>query len=220
MSLTQYRYSQAISGFFELPTENAVRILPKHLQPIELHHGSSVLNVTVFDFTDSLVGAYREVFYAVMASPYVRPGERIPKAAFYAFLVATTTQAAREHAIERWHLPHYMKDVSIDFEHTGKRVTVRVEDAGSPVLDFAISEHAWTTADDLYQSFMIKDAERYKVDVRMAGRFTQHEEETGELTMREHPLCARIRIDEVSSYPFREIWMKDGVQTFRELELM
>ena len=63
MSLTQYRYSQAVSGFFEIPTENAIRILPTHLEPIELHHGSSVLDVTAFDFTESLVGPYEEVFW-------------------------------------------------------------------------------------------------------------------------------------------------------------
>jgi len=220
MPLTQYHFANVVSAFFEMPRDNARELLPSHLQPLEIRHGQSVLQVTAFEFTKSLVGPYKEIYLAVLVPPVVHQGGTMPKSALFPFMLATTTTPAREHAIERWHLPHYMKDVSIDFEHTGKRVTVRVEDAGSPVLDFAISEHAWTTADDLYQSFMIKDAERYKVDVRMAGRFTQHEEETGELTMREHPLCARIRIDEVSSYPFREIWMKDGVQTFRELELM
>jgi hypothetical protein len=113
-----------------------------------------------------------------------------------------------------------MKDVSIDFEHAGKRVTIKVHDEGSPVLDLSVSEHAWTSADDLYQSFMMKDTERLKVDVRMAGRFTQHEEESGELTLYDHPVCSRLRIDEITSYPFREIWMKDGVQTFQDLEPM
>ena len=220
MPLTQYHFANAASAFFEMPRDNARDILPSHLQPLEIRHGESVLQVTAFDFTDSLVGPYKEIYLAVIVPPLVRQRGALPKSALFPFMLATTTAAAREHAIERWHLPHYMKDVSIDFEHVGKRVTIKVHDEGSPILDFSISEHAWTKADDLYQSFMIKDTQRFKVDVRMAGRFTQHEEESGELTLHDHPVCARIRIDEIASYPFREIWMKDGVQTFQELESM
>ena len=52
---------------------------------------------------------------SVIVSPLVKPGERLPKSAFYPYLVATTTKAARDHAIERWHLPHWMEDVEIEF---------------------------------------------------------------------------------------------------------
>ena len=33
--LTRYGYRDAMSGFFEFPTENARRILPAHLEPVE-----------------------------------------------------------------------------------------------------------------------------------------------------------------------------------------
>ena len=75
--LTRYGYKNAISGFFEFPTENARRILPRHLEPAELHHGSSIFSMTVFDFTESEVGAYGEVVMAVIVSPLVKPGERL-----------------------------------------------------------------------------------------------------------------------------------------------
>ena len=218
MPLTHYHFANAVSAFFEMPRDNARELIPSYLHPLEIRHGQSVLQVTAFEFSDSLAGPYKEIYLAVIVPPIVRHGGAVPKSALFPFMLATTTTAARDHAIERWHLPHYVKDVSIDLEQTGKRISIKVQDAGEPVLDFAISEHSWTTADDLYQSFMIKDAERFKVNVRMAGRFTQHEEETGELSLYEHPVCARLRMDEVSSYPFREIWMKDGVQTFQELE--
>ena len=60
MSLTRYGYRNAISGFFEFPTDNARRILPAGLEPVELHHGTSIFSMTVFDFTESEVGAYGE----------------------------------------------------------------------------------------------------------------------------------------------------------------
>ena len=81
--LTRYGYEHAISGFFEFPTENARRILPSHLEPVELHHGTSIFSMTAFDFTESLVGAYGEVVMSVIVSPLVKPGERLPKSAFY-----------------------------------------------------------------------------------------------------------------------------------------
>ena len=114
--LTRYGYREVIGGFFEFPTENARRILPPHIEPAELHHGTSIFAMNVFDFTESMVGPYKEAVMAVIVTPLVKPGERLPKSAFYPYLVATTTRAAREHAIERWHLPHWLSDVEIDFE--------------------------------------------------------------------------------------------------------
>ena len=77
--LTRYGYRDAISGFFEFPTENARRILPRHLEPVELHHGTSIFAMTVFDFTESMVGPYGEAVMAVIVAPLVKPGERLPE---------------------------------------------------------------------------------------------------------------------------------------------
>ena len=35
MSITRYGYRDAISGFFEFPTDNARRILPRGVEPVE-----------------------------------------------------------------------------------------------------------------------------------------------------------------------------------------
>src|SRR5262249_5912116 len=125
--LTRYGYRDAMSGFFEFPTENARRILPPSLEPVEGHHGTSVFALTAVDFTQSMVGAYGEVVMAVVVAPLVKPGQPFPKSAMYPYLVATTTKAARDHAIERWHLPHWMDDVDIQFDRQGDRITVHVK---------------------------------------------------------------------------------------------
>ena len=218
MPLTKYHFRNVINAFFEMPADNARELLPNHLHPMEIRHGQGVFSVTAFDFSESMVGEYTEVVLAVIVPPLVKPGEPLPKSAFYPFLVATSTEAARNHAIERWHLPHYMKDITVDFEQSGNRISARVHEADKPIVDVAISHHNWVDADDLYQSFMHTDTAHYKANVHMAGRFTQHEEETGELTLHNHPMCAGLRVDEIASYPFREMWMTNGVQTFEELE--
>ncbi len=215
--LTRYGYRDAISGFFEFPTENARRILPRHLEPAELHHGSSIFSVTVFDFTESEVGDYGEVVMAVIVSPLVKPGERLPKSAFYPYLVGTTTKAARDHAIERWHLPHWMEDVDVRFDRQGKAVTARVEVDGSPVADLTITDYSWNPVSHLYQAFMKDDRGAYLASITMEGQQSEHEEETGRIQLHEHPFNKDLVISEIYEQPFREMWMREGQQTFEPL---
>ena len=216
-SLTRYGYRDAISGFFEFPTENARRILPRHLEPAELHHGSSIFSVTVFDFTESEVGDYGEVVMAVIVSPLVKPGERLPKSAFYPYLVGTTTKAARDHAVERWHLPHWMEDVDVRFDRQGKAVTARVEVDGSPVADLTITDYSWNPVSHLYQAFMKDDRGAYLASITMEGQQSEHEEETGRIQLHEHPFNKDLVISEIYEQPFREMWMREGQQTFEPL---
>lgn len=217
MSLTRYGYRNAISGFFEFPTDNARRILPAHLEPVEVHHGTSIFSMTVFDFSESLVGEYGELVMSVIVAPLVKPGERLPKSAFYPYLVGTTTRAAREHAIERWHLPHWMEDIQVDFEQEGRAITASVRAAGAPVADLSISDYSWSPVSHLYQSFM-RDADgAYLANILMEGQQSEHEEETGKLRLHDHPINRDLVLSEVYDVPFRELWMRDGQQLFDPL---
>ena len=215
--LTRYGYREVIGGFFEFPTENAKRILPPHIEPVELHHGTSIFAMNVFDFTESMVGAYKEAVMAVIVAPLVKPGERLPKSAFYPYLVATTTKAARDHAIERWHLPHWMSDVEIDFEPAAGGTTARVRADGSPVADLTITEHSWTPVSHLYQSFMRDNDQTYLAHITMEGSQSEHEDEKGALKLYDHPFNQQLSISDVYDVPFRELWMRTGVQTFEPL---
>jgi len=214
---TRYGYANAISGFFEFPTENARRILPPHLEPAELHHGTSIFSMTAFDFTESTVGPYGEIVMSVIVSPLVKPGERLPKSAFYPYLVATTTKAARDHAIERWHLPHWMEDVGVGFSQDGPRIVASVTADGAPVAELAISDHSWNPVSHLYQSFMKDDRGAYLANIVMEGEQSEHEEETGRIVLHDHPFNRDLILSDVYEIPFRELWMRKGVQTFDPL---
>lgn len=217
MQLTRYAYSDVIGGFFEFPTENARRVLPGTLEPTELHHGSSVFAINVFEFTESEVGPYREVVMAVLVAPLVMPGARLPKSAFYPYQVATTSRAARDHAIERWRLPHWMEDVEIDLQRGSGSMTARVKADASPVVELTITEHSWQPVSHLYQSFMKDGSGGYLAHVTMEGEQSEHEEETGRIELHEHPFNNDLMISEIYENPFREIWMRNGVQIFEPL---
>jgi hypothetical protein len=217
VSLIRYGFSHAISGFFEFPTENARKLLPKAIEPVELHHGSSVLSVTVFDFTESMVGSYREAVFSVGVMPLVKPGERLPKAALFPYVVATTTAASREHAISTWHLPHWMEDVEIDLAPADQRMVARVSAGGTLVAELCVVDHSWQPVRHLYQSFMRDSDENYLANIWMEGQQSEHEEESGYLRLHEHPFQGSLALPDVADVPFREVWMRDGVQTFEPL---
>lgn len=214
---TRYGFRDAVSGFFEFPTENARRILPRHLEPVEVHHGTSIFSLTCFDFDQSEVGEYGEVVMAVIVSPLVKPGERLPKSAQYPYLVGTTTRAAREHAIERWHLPHWMEDVEVKFDRQGPKVSVLVKADGSPVAEMTISDYSWDKVSQLHQAFTVDGDRAFLARILMEGEMSEHEEETGSLRLFDHPFNKDLLVADVSEVPFREMWMRKGLQTFDPL---
>lgn len=218
MNLTRYGFSDAVGAFFEMSTADARRLLPPHLEPLEVQHTRSIFALTAFHFTESMVGAYHEVVMSIVVPPRVEPGQPLPKAAFYPFTVGTSTEASRLHAIERWHLPHYMSDLEISLEESAGRMDVHVREDGRPVLDFFVTQHEFAPVRHLYNSFMIDGEDRFKVNIYMEGPHSEHEEEEGELVLHDHPMTEGITKEEVSVYAFREQWLKGGVQTFEELE--
>ena len=211
---TYYGYDVCVGGYFEMPTSDARSLLPDHLEPLEVQHDRSILAITAFRFTESVVGPYDELVLAVVVPPIVEPGRPLPKAAFYPFMVGTSTPQSREHAIERWHLPHYMKDIDIDFLRNGEELTVKVSDEGSPILELVVTEFDRGKTANNYMCFTVDPQDRYRVNILMEADHTDHEEETGSLTLYEHPMTAGLTIDEVNSYPFREEWYGKGMQTF------
>ena len=218
--LVQYHFRDCIAGFFEFPTENARALLPSDLQPIEPHHGSAVLSVMAFDFHESMVGAYGELILSVLVSPLVKPGQPMPRSAFYPFKLGTTTKESREHAIERWHLPHYMQDIDLKWERGDGHITIHATevDSGAPMVDMTITEHEWSKVEHRYQSFMHDEEGFYTSTIMMKGEFSENEEERGGIKIFSQGMTELLDQWDVETTPFRELWMRNGVQTFYPLQ--
>ena len=218
MDLTTYGFENAVGAFFEMPTGDARKILPAHLQPLEVQHQRSILAVTAFQFTESMVGAYDEIVLSVIVPPMVAPSRPLPKAAFYPFMVGVTTESSRRHAMERWHLPHYMYDLQMDFVRSEKELAITVRDGEASVLDLTVTDFPSEPARVLFAAFTMNREERYRVNIFMDGPHVEHEEKTGSLTLYRHAMTEPLTLDEVSQVPFREQWVHGGIQTFEELE--
>ena len=218
MEYTRYGFAQAVAAFFEMPTADARKLLPPHLQPLEVQHTRSILAITAFEFTESMVGSYNEIVLSIIVPPRVEVDQLLPKAAFFPFIVGTTTDSSREHAIERWHLPHYMKALDIRLHPEDDVMEVTVADDGMKILDMTVTSHQFAPVRDLYNSFMVNGDDHYKVNIYMEGPHAEHEEERGSLTLYEHAMTEGLTRTDVSSYAFREQWLRSGMQTFEELE--
>lgn len=218
MRLTYYPFRHAVSVFSRFPTAVAMRLLPPHLRPMEVQHGSAVFGVTAFDFLDSPVGAYQQIVLAVVVPPHTKPDGVFPKAAFYPVRVATTSERSREHSTETWRLPRYPGEVEVFFQDLGSRINVYAYESGEPIVDFTVSCRKWNPVDQAYQSFMSGDEKAFRVDFHLRGPMSVHEEERGLVRIHRHPLFEGIDREEIETIPFRELWMKDGVQVFEEIE--
>jgi hypothetical protein len=214
----QYHFRDAIGGFFEFPTENARQLLPPDLQPIEPHHGSSVLSVMAFDFHDSMVGPYGELILSILVAPRIEHGTPMPRSAFFPFRLGTTTRESREHAIERWHLPHYMQNINMEWVRGDGHVTIKATDAGAPMVEMTITEHEWSRVEHRYQAFMHDDEGFYTSTIIMAGKFSENEEERGGIIIHSQGMTDLLEDWEVETTPFRELWMQNGLQTFHPLQ--
>jgi hypothetical protein len=218
-----YRYRDAINGFFEFPTDTARAILPSDLQPVEPRHGSSILAVTGFEFVDSPVGVYRELALSIVTSPRLTAGAPMPRASMYPFMVGTTTEASRRHGIEVWHLPHWDGDLGIDFDRSDSGIRMTVRAANAQVLELALTQVpnvGWENVEHQYQTFMTDAGHLLMSPLTMTGAFMEHEEERGSLRLERHPLLAAFDPLDVSETPFREQWMKDGIETIHPLQTL
>ncbi len=222
MPPVEYPFDVALSAMFELPCEVARELLPEHPEPIEVVHGQAALAVTVFNFTTSPVGPYRELALAVLVAPRVDREHVVPHAAFHTFLLAATTQVARQHAIDLWHLPHYLADVDIqvDAPPEASTASARVTDAeGRPVLALQVTRaQPFRAARRRYESFQ-RDASGLHVGTfEIHGELAESEDGGGALEVWDHPLHARPLALRASRSPLVTAWVRDGMESYLSIE--
>ena len=213
-----YRFHTGVSAFFEMATCDARAVLPEHLEPIEVTHQRSVLSVTAFLFDDSVVGPYTEIMFSVIVPPLVAQWGQHAKAGFFPFLAATSSVEARRIKADRFHFPYHEQSIDAQFIETAARLRIRVFGGDAPILDLSVTPAAWETTTHLLQGFMMNGRERLRTSLQISGDYTMHENEAGRMTLFPHSITSDLLKHEVSPYPFREHWFKNGTETFHRLE--
>lgn len=213
-------FSTGVSALFEMATADAERILPRQLQPIEVRPQRSILNVSAFHFRESEVGPFAELVFSVVVPPVVGSWARHPKAGFYPFLTATSSAASRRLREEHLRIATYPDDIDAQFIERADRIRVRIGSRRLPAVDLTVTQHTWSSTTHLLQSHMMDGERRLKADVQISGRYTMHEQERGRMTLFPHPMTSGLTPGEVSAYPFREHWLKEGFELFHPVEAL
>ncbi len=213
-----YYFNHGLSCLFEMRTADARRLVPPHLQLVEVQHERSVLSVTVFDFYEGDAGVFQELVLSILVPPLVKPGGPLPKAALYPFVVGTSTEVGRRE-VDRWKLPHLRQDIDVAFTEREGQICAAASADGEPILELMGTSHEFEPAELLFHTFVSDRGGTYKSDLTMRGEhYSEHEFESGSLVIHPHEMTEGLTIDEISDAPFREQWMKRGVEVFAPLE--
>ena len=216
----RYVFTNGVSAFFEMPTSDARRILPEHLEPVEVRHQRSILAVTAFHFKESIAGPYAELMFSVVVPPVPGRWGQHPKAGFYPFLAATSSDESRRHRSEGYRIPHIAENIDAHFVETADALHVSVWSRTGPIVDLTVTQHKWESTTHLLHTFMMDGTRRLKANLQISGRYTMHENERGRMTLHRHPMTTALTLEEISTYPFREHWLKEGVELFHPLETL
>jgi hypothetical protein len=216
----RYYFSHGINCLFELPTEAARKLLPAGIEPVEPAHGASLLGITLFDFTVSPVGPYQELVISLYVVPHLGLTEKHPHGAVFPLVVASTHQEARDHAIDLWHLPHFNEDISIEFTRRAEGIAGIVRcHLGEPIVELDTRAGGpWKPCVQTYQSFQHDESGSYVGIISMEGELIEHEENTGRLRLHGgHRLFRNLDLSALDTLPFREMWMREGVEKYHNL---
>ena len=219
--VVEYHITNGINCIFEIPTEAARQYLPACIEPVEANHGVSLIGITMFDFSESPVGPYQELVVSLYAVPRLGVMEQHPHAAVYPIVVASSSREARDHAIDLWHLPHFMEDIGIEFTPSadGRSMTGKVYcHKGEPVVQLTVSRMgAWAPMYQLYQSFQGDESGSYMGIMDMRGQLSEHEEGTGNVRLHDHRFFRHVDLSVMEPRPYREMWLKAGVESYHRL---
>lgn len=211
-------FTSGVSSLFEMSTADARRILPKHLQPVEVRPQRSVLNVSAFLFHDSDVGPYAELVLSVVVPPVVAGWSHHPKAGFFPFMAATSSAASRLLLQEQLRFPTHPVPIEVQFLERTDHTRVLIWRQGDPVADMTVTLYKWRDTTHHFHSFMMDGEQRLKADVQISGRYSMHEQEQGHLVLHPHPITRDLTLEDVSSAPFREHWLKEGFEKFSPIQ--
>jgi hypothetical protein len=217
--MTRYLYRHALGGLFHVDEGFARARLPAALSPFGFRLGNAIFSLMVFDFVDSEAGPFTELALMLIVPPGARPGQPLPEVGLFPWLLATSTPASRELAASRLRLPVHPRDIECHFERDAGSERVEVVEGGRTVLRLRIGRRPLAPTERLFQCFARGPAGLYDAPVRMQGWLGEHEDETGLLTLGEHPIVADLAAALADDVPFREQVVAGGQEEFGAMEV-
>ncbi len=213
----EYSFTSALGGFFEMDIDVARSLLPKKLHPLELRPGCAVLGVMAIDFDQSEAGPYGEIVLSIAVPPDSQPPNPFPHSSFFVLWLGTTTEESREHAMEYWKFSCYPNDITTYFSEDKDKKNVIVKEGDLDILRLSVAKKTYFKEAKRYYQCFTEQKNLYQLRIDIEGEMEEHEEETGELFMADHPFCQKIDLALESLVPFREQSMGKGIEYISNL---
>lgn len=218
MKTHSYSFSQAINFQIEIETATVKNYLPKGIDPLEIRPDTSLVSFTAFNFNDDTpIGSFNEIIFSIMVKTYFSDFG-LPKAGFFPINVAATTNAAKDHAVSNYHLPHYNK-IDITFENGSNGILLSCYENGNLFLRFKQKNNHLTyeKKKEYYQLFTMHDKDIFRSDIIVSGDSYEHQDSSGVFECHDSLFFKDFQISKIHNKPFYENYYKSGKETMSEI---
>lgn len=214
-----YKFNCVINCLTEIETDNIKGLLPKNLYPFEVHPDLSLLSIIGFDFYDTPVGKYQEIIIGILTQAYLTPEKNIPKATIFPINLATTSDASRQHAIDNYKLPHYLKNIDISFDTKGPKKILKCKEDNKIFLNIElVIENKGEKAKEYHQSLIYSAEKIFLSKIYIDANICETQDEKGNIELTNHDFFKNININSINNTPYLERFASTGVETMFELE--
>ncbi len=210
-NLIIWNFDYAFSTFFEVETEVILPYLPKALSPMEIVPGTSLLNMTAFNFKKGNMGhlpEFQELICSLIVAPDLSRG--VPKFAMYVINLTSTCQEHLDHSADYYKLPVHTplsygnidrESNSIDYGDT-KGTIVK--------MDEIPAAKAYSNHERYFQAFVSEGEDLYIADVYIEASLHEHQEIGEAGILGDHSFFKGIEFIEPDPPPYLQMILKPG----------
>lgn len=213
-----YKFKNVINCLLEIDTIYVNKLVPKNIYPLEIQPNLSLISIIGFDFYDTPIGDYQEVIIGIITQPYFLNKDRIPKSAVFPINVATNTDKSKEHAIANYKLPHYMKNIIIDFNVNDSKKILTCKDNDKIFLNVELNiKNNLEKTEEYHQSFIADHNQLYLSEINIDAILGENQDGEGKVTLSSHKFFKNIEINEINNIPYLERYAHTGIETMSSL---
>lgn len=171
---------KGITAIFPISYKKAVKLIDSSSAvPAILWPGKATLSITIFDFSESPVGPYKELVFSI---PILhKPIVNIPllpllfnkffkKFGFHVVDVIQSTKIAIEHGNALTGYPHNNELIDLEFNEDGDKIEVRVKTDTEDILTLTSSKpNKGANYFQTYMTYFDKDGKSFKIQMDIYG---------------------------------------------------
>ncbi len=215
---TNYQFKNILNCLLEIETIYVNKLVPKNIYPLEIQPNLSLISIIGFDFQETPIGNYQEVIIGVVIQPYLLKKGDIPKSAIFPINIATNTDNSKIHAISNYKLPHYMKNIEIDFDIDASKKKLICKENNDVFMNIELDiNDKHDKSQEYHQSFVFDNNKLFLSNININSLMAESQDGRGNVFFNKHSFFKDIEIDEINNIPYLERHAYNGIETMSSL---